>query len=112
NPGAESQFGPYAYRSNAAQYFNLLWPVTLGFWWMLHRSVGSGRHTHHLLLLCSAVMAACPIISISRGGALITVGILVLAAFAFVVTHFLFASRSQDDSGTGTITLAALTLFV
>src|SRR5262245_29487684 len=37
NQTAESQFGPYAYRSNAAQYFNLLWPVCLGFWWALHR---------------------------------------------------------------------------
>ena len=38
NPGAEDQFGPYAYRSNAAQYFNLLWPACLGFWWTLNRS--------------------------------------------------------------------------
>ena len=30
---AETQFGPYAYRANAAQYFNLLWPAVLGFWW-------------------------------------------------------------------------------
>ena len=30
---AEAQFGPYAYRANAAQYFNLLWPAVLGFWW-------------------------------------------------------------------------------
>src|ERR1039457_5301388 len=43
NPGAESQFGPYAYRANASQYFNLLWPVCLGFWWMLNRSFSSRR---------------------------------------------------------------------
>ena len=26
-------FGPYNYRTNGAQYFNLVWPVALGFWW-------------------------------------------------------------------------------
>lgn len=30
NKSAESQFGPYAYRANAAQYFNLVWPAALG----------------------------------------------------------------------------------
>ena len=38
---AETQLGPFAYRSNGAQYFNLLWPVCLGFWWTLHRSASS-----------------------------------------------------------------------
>jgi hypothetical protein len=32
NQTADAQFGPYAYRGNAAAYFNLLWPVCLGFW--------------------------------------------------------------------------------
>src|SRR5262249_35809502 len=30
---ASEQFASYAYRANAAQYFNLLWPVCFGFWW-------------------------------------------------------------------------------
>jgi hypothetical protein len=111
NPGAESQFGPYAYRSNAAQYFNLVWPVTLGFWWMLHRA-GGRRVSHHTLLVCGAIMAACPIISISRGGALITVGILLLAGLVFVVTHFLSAPRRQEGTRTGTATLSAVMIFV
>src|SRR2546422_522822 len=33
NPDAHLQFGPFAYPSKAAQYFNLLWPVCLGVWW-------------------------------------------------------------------------------
>ncbi|HVV70213.1 MAG TPA: hypothetical protein VHI52_01735, partial [Verrucomicrobiae bacterium] len=32
---AQSQFGPFAYRANAAAYFNLLWPVSLAFWWTI-----------------------------------------------------------------------------
>jgi hypothetical protein len=112
NPGAESQFGPYAYRSNAAQYFNLLWPVVLGFWWILQRSGGVKRHAHHLLLICSAIMAACPIISISRGGALITVGILVLAGLLLVAGHFIFPARRQKDGQTGGGTLTVVTLFI
>jgi O-antigen ligase len=112
NPGAESQFGPYAYRSNAAQYFNLVWPVTLGFWWVVHRSGGLRRGAHHLLLVSSAIMAACPIISISRGGALITVAILVFAALAFAIIHFLYPPRRPEDSTAVKPALPAVMLFV
>jgi len=80
NPGADTQFGPYAYRANASQYFNLLWPVCLGFWWTLNGWCGPGRKGHHLLLVCCGVMAACPIISTCRAGAVVTVGIIALAA--------------------------------
>jgi O-antigen ligase len=86
NPEAESQFGPFAYRSNAAQYLNLIWPVALGFWWWLQRTGAKHRRSwsHHWLLACAIVMAACPMITTSRAGALtglallaLTVGILI-----------------------------------
>jgi hypothetical protein len=111
NPGADTQFGPYAYRANASQYFNLLWPVCLGFWWTLNRSYASKRKAHHLILVCCVIMAACPMISTSRGGALVTVGIAVLAAFFLLATHFLLAARRQPDRRTRIITLAGLLLF-
>ncbi|MCL4178171.1 MAG: O-antigen ligase family protein [Verrucomicrobia bacterium] len=90
NPGAETQFGPWAYRANAAAYFNLLWPVCLGFWWTLQRSVRSRRFGHHLLLVCTAVMAACPIVSTSRGGAVISVGLALAAGLFLGTAHLLF----------------------
>src|ERR1035441_10297217 len=111
NPGADTQFGPYAYRANASQYFNLPWPVCLGFWWTLNRSFGSRRKAHHLILVSSAVMAACPIISTSRAGALITVGIVALAALSLSATHFLLAAQQPQDRRTRNITLACLVLF-
>jgi hypothetical protein len=110
NPDADSQFGPYAYRSNAAQYFNLLWPVCLGFWWMLNRSLGFKRMGHHLILIGCAVMAACPIISTSRAGALITVGIVAVAAVLLSASQFLFSAHQPKDGGTRWITLACLLL--
>ena len=89
NESPDAQFGPYAYRSNAAQYFNLVWPVCLGYWWTLRRAhenwprasarVGGGPHM--VLLPCAVVVAAAPIISSSRGGALVaTAGMLVALA--------------------------------
>jgi O-antigen ligase len=111
NPGADAQFGPYAYRANAAQYFNLLWPVCLGFWWTLNRSVDSKRKGHHLVLVGCAVMVACPIISTSRGGALVTLGIAGLAAFFLLASHFLLAAHRQPDRRTRAVTLACLLLF-
>ncbi|NLH74157.1 MAG: O-antigen ligase family protein [Verrucomicrobia bacterium] len=80
NKTSDSQFGPYAYRSNAAQYLNLVWPVCLGLFWILRhearrsipraRRVGSSPHL--ILLPCAALIAAAPFLSMSRGGVLIT----------------------------------------
>jgi O-antigen ligase len=87
NQHADLQFGPYAYRSNAAQYFDLAWPAGLALWWLLRREARRRRETaavrrvnHHWLLPCVAVMAACPIMSLSRAGALVTIGMIFLAA--------------------------------
>jgi O-antigen ligase len=79
NRDALDQFGPYAYRSNAAQYFNLLWPVSLGLWWSFERaarrglcdSKAFGLRARRLILLCALLMAACAIISVSRLGAFV-----------------------------------------
>jgi hypothetical protein len=84
NRDASSQFGPYAYRSNGAQYLNLLLPVTIGFWASLHRRyrrTPRARATHHLLLSCIVVMAACPMLTDSRAAAIVTVGLTVCGAF-------------------------------
>jgi O-antigen ligase len=103
NPGAETQFGPYAYRSNAAQYLNLIWPVTLGFWWWLQQSAGRTirKSRRHWLLLCAAIMAACPIISTSRAGALTGMAMLALAVAILI----------SGKRGDGLVKLAVLGVF-
>jgi O-antigen ligase len=87
NKTADAQFGPYAYRSNAAQYFNLLWPAVLGFWWAgvsslrRHRAAAGSTRQNRLavLLPCVMIMAICPLVSSSRGGAIVLVGSLIMA---------------------------------
>ncbi len=77
-------FGPFWYRNNAAQYFNLLWPVVLGFWHTRYlRAVDSGRPGRQLtnsadllLLPCLLLMLAAPLMSLSRGGSLIALTLL------------------------------------
>ena len=69
------------------------------------------RKTHHLLLVCGVIMAACPIISTSRGGALVTVGIAGAAAFFLVISHWFIAARRQEDLSARRMTLALLLLF-
>jgi len=108
---ADTQFGPYAYYANASQYFNLLWPGCLGFWWMLQRSHGYEHKRHLFVLLCCAIMAACPIISTSRGGAIITVGMLVVATLFLAATHFLFAGHRQEGRRARIMTLSVVALF-
>ena len=87
---ASFHFGPFTYRGNAAQYFNLLWPVAMAFWWTLFRSAQSreraptriGGNPHWVLLPCVLVQIASPIISGSRGGSVI---VLVVATGALLV---------------------------
>ena len=112
NPGADTQFGPWAYRANAAAYFNLLWPVCLGFWWTLHRSSRSWRSRHHLLLLCVAVMAACPIISTSRGGAVISIALALGVALFLGSAHVLLDVPRDWTIGRWATTLFLILVFL
>jgi hypothetical protein len=111
NPEGESQFGPYHYRSNAAQYFNLLWPVCLGFWWTLQRAEGLRSKSHHVLLFCAVIMAACPIISTSRGGALVAAGILILAVIVLTATNLFADAGRPEDRRTRRVSAALLGIF-
>ena len=82
---ADFHFGPFNYRGNGAQYFNLLWPVSLAFWWTLFRASQASRRAgsriggepHLVLLPCVLLQVACPVISASHGGAVITAGLAV-----------------------------------
>lgn len=86
NKTAEAQFGPYAYRANAAAYINLVWPVCLGFWMMLRNMAHQARRpfvrigggSHVLLLPGAVLMAACPIISTSRGAAFVAMALILV----------------------------------
>lgn len=94
NKDAASQFGPFAYRSNAAQLLNLILPLTLGLWALLHRRYRrneKGQPVHHLLLSCVMIMAACPMMSDSRAAAIVTVG---LALGSSVILYLSFSGES------------------
>jgi hypothetical protein len=87
NKLTETQFGPYAYRSNAAQFLNLIWPVTLGFWWSMRGSTRIKPGVRNLLLPCALLMAVAPIFSNSRGGALIAFGSLLAVGIIFLLAE-------------------------
>jgi O-antigen ligase len=94
----EDQFGPYAYRGNAAEYFNLLWPAVLGFWsacaisLRLRRRKGAGISARQkqitVLLPCVLIMAICPLVSSSRGGAIVLALNLVLAVGVLLLAQW------------------------
>ncbi|MCS7090571.1 MAG: O-antigen ligase family protein [Verrucomicrobiota bacterium] len=95
NAVAEAQLGPFNYRSNGAQYLNLIWPVTLGLWWRLHQMDRAGSpsalrsitrrscRVHHLLLPAAGLMAATSVLSLSRGGAAVAVGSMLVCTGIF-----------------------------
>jgi O-antigen ligase len=83
------QFGPYNYRSNAAQYLNMIWPVAVAFWWALNQQGRKklGEGVEFVLMVLAALMAAAPVISASRGGLVIEIaqmlGVLVIFGYSF-----------------------------
>jgi O-antigen ligase len=109
-PNAATQFGPYAYRSNAAQYFDLLWPLCLGFWLTLQRGGGRGW-SRHGLLVGAGIMAACPVISSSRAGALVAMAML-LAALIYLAPGSRGGGRRAENGGRQPGTAAWLVLFL
>jgi O-antigen ligase len=91
-------FGPFPYRASGAQYLNLIWPVVLGFWWVLRRrnlakksaAHRSGRDPHVVLLPLVALTAAGVVVTSSRGGGVNLVGLL-----ALVVVFVMLRSKRQ-----------------
>ncbi len=95
-------FGPFSYRGNAADYLNLIWPVALGFWWIMsrerRRKMGSGRlftdGPELLLIPATLVMIAGCLISLSRGGAVVAMAML-LFIFAIFASQKSVALRTR-----------------
>lgn len=114
-------FGPWAYRGNAATYFNLIWPVCLAFWiWsqeragrlMVHRRMGRFDGPQLILLPCVVFAGVCPMISGSRGGAVISVvGALTAAALVLLISRR-EVSRAARWLTTGGILVAGVAAFV
>ena len=109
NKSPEAQFGPYAYRSNAAQYMLMLWPVILGFWWMLGRGLAGRRAgLRNYLLPCVLVMAMVPLASLSRAAAVIGLG----SVLAAIVLALRFGERKRGALTWGITALLAAGLLV
>ena len=109
NKSPETQFGPYAYRSNAAQYMLMLWPLILGFWWMLGRGL-KGRRVgfRNYLLPCVLVMAMVPLASLSRAAAVIGLA----SILAAIVVVLRFGERKKGALAWGISALLATGLLV
>jgi len=83
-----TQFGPFDYYANAAQYLNLLWPICLAFWWYLHharrssvrRAARAGDSPHILLLPAASLLFGAAFFAGSRGGALVAFGLFIVSA--------------------------------
>ncbi len=118
NQSAKGQFGPYANKNNAAEYFNLLWPVCAGFALLSAQAVRRARRegarepgqSHFWLTTGAILMGACPLISGSRGGTIIAVIMtpLVLA----VLLAALRARHLGEKVGLGLLFAAAVQLAI
>ena len=102
-----TQFAAFAYRGNAAQYFNLVWPVCLGFVWTSSRP---GRRTGGWLapLVCVAVMSLVPLISGARAATLAGLAVFMTLAPALLV----WSSRHAHQNPKTRVSHATLPLIV
>ena len=109
NKSPEAQFGPYAYRSNAAQYMLMLWPLILAFWWLLRRAP-KGRRVgfRNYLLSCVLVIAMVPLASLSRAAAVIGLASIVAA----IIVVLRFGERKRGALAWGISALLAVGLLV
>lgn len=105
NPTASAQFGPYAYRSNAAQLMNLLWPMALAVWWQRQFQGERRSSGHHWLLPCGMLLMAGSLVSLSRGG----VGV-ALAQLAGCAVVFVTGTRMSGSSRTAMALVFAATV--
>jgi hypothetical protein len=120
NKPPEMIFGPWPYRGNAAQYFNLVWPVCLAFWlWSQERAVRStqrrgGRFDGPQLVLlpCAIFAGVCPMISSSRGGAIVSAIAGVIAVLLILVIGRREVSPVVRWITTGGMVLAGLSALV
>lgn len=111
NPAAAAQFGPYAYRANAAQFFNLVWPAALAVWWFQHLRVRRATQSHHWLLPCVMLLMIGSLVSLSRGGVAITILQLIVCALLFLASDA-FSRRARIGLALGlAATLGAAAFF-
>jgi hypothetical protein len=80
--------GPFAYQGSGCAYFNLIWPLVLGFWWVIRQREWErtgvrprfGASKESILPVGVALMVACPLITTSRTG--VAVCLLQIAALS------------------------------
>ena len=81
--------GPFAYQGSGSAYFNLIWPLVLGFWWVIRQREWVrprfGASNESILPIGVVLMIACPLITTSRTGVAVCVlQIVVLAGYSLV----------------------------
>lgn len=107
-------FGPYAYRANGAQYLNLIWPLVVGFWWVLRReakrtlgrTMRAGASPHILLLPCAGLILLGTLVAASRGGIFIAMAELLAVLLVLGVRGRRQAGIGWFLGGTVLVTLA------
>ncbi len=90
NISSNTHFGPFAYRSNAASFLNLVWPICLGLFMSLsHENLGQrkkrfGNGPEMILIPILILCLIGTIISTSRGGSLVMLGLLAITTILII----------------------------
>lgn len=112
-PRADFLFSVFSYRGNAADYFNLLWPICGIFGWLVLRFAQRARENGGreklwpgwLLIVIAMVMAACPAMAGSRGGTIVAA---VMLALVLIALSLASRRRARSVVMTGVIALVLM----
>jgi hypothetical protein len=93
-------FGPFSYRGNAAEYFNLIWPLAFGFAILSFRNRRITNQKRlldgpELLLIPGLILlGVAPFLSLSRGGAIIA-GCGMVAFLLILILEYSHSSKMR-----------------
>ena len=104
------QFGPWAYRGMAAAWFNMVWPLTVGF--LLLKLLNKGHSKEHgknesffVLVPLTVIVMIAPALSSSRLGLLVSALVMLLFALRFGATLIRQAGRYKWATVSAAMTL-------
>ena len=92
--GSSTQgFGPFGYRSNGASYLNMILPVCVGFLMQAMQKARSksmqigqkGGESHYTLIPAVCIMVSAQVISLSRGGFVVLVFLLLVGVLLILI---------------------------
>ena len=108
------QFSSFAYRTNAASYFNMIWPIALGYYiysnqYNLNRVIGNNANI--ILLPITFILATSSFLTSSRAGGLIMI-MLMLLIFVYSIYRYRYLRETNTTINITLLLILGISLYL